>query len=437
MIAKIKTHLSTSFKLLVLTLATLSIGVVVLLSASKTSADAGAETITLPLPDPIFVEYVESVSIKIAEENWTKHQITIKLNDSLSVVLERLGIGSQVSHSILQTENSKLITNLRVGDNIKIWLNEAGELQRIVYPKTQVIHHKLSVEDGSFIIQKQERPVEIRVVSAYGAIKGSFYLSGIRAGLNSKTIMDLADIFTWEIDFIRQLRIGDRFEVIYEQKFINGNYIGNGDILAARITTGKDRLHTAFLLRDKENQKIGYFDINKKNLRKAFLRNPVDFTRISSGFNPRRFHPVLKKYRAHRGIDYAAPTGTPIRAAGDGKISRRYYDRGWGNVIFIQHANNIVTVYGHMSKFGKYRKGQRVQQGAIIGYVGSTGLSTGPHLHYEFRINGVHVDPLTVEFASAEPVPKKHLTEFKRLAGLMNSHMGRLRPETQLAGNFE
>lgn len=410
-----------------------------LLFAGQTDhATSEKKTTTLPLPEITAqaLENNKSKQIK-TEDHLNKHQITIKPNDSLSVVLSRLNIKNRISFQIESHPKSDLVTRLKAGDQLYIWTDQNNQLQRIVYPKTSQIHHEVLRTEEGFNIQKIEHPVEINIVSTYGIIKDSFYLSGKRAGLNSKTIMDLADIFAWEIDFIRQIRNGNRFKVIYEQKFINGNYIGNGKILAAKIITSGNQVHTAFLLRDKNNKKIGYFDAKNRNLKKAFLRNPLDIVRITSGFNPRRFHPVLKKYRAHRGIDYAAPIGTPIRATGDGKIIRRYYDRGFGNVIFIQHANKITTVYGHMSKFGPYKKGQRVRQGTIIGYVGNTGLSTGPHLHYEFRIDGKHVDPLTVEFASAEPVPKQYLAQFERKYSLMMAKMSRLSPETQLARNFE
>ncbi len=415
--------------------------VIIALSSGQTSASVIAERTLLPLPEKTIhntdiTDTDSSLPLEL-NKNWTKHQVTVKPNDSLSVILDRLGITARTSHNILQLENSQLITRLKVDDKLNIWLDENQQLQKIIYPKTQRTHHQLLAKEETFNIQKIELPVTTKIVSTAGTIKGSFYLSGKRAGLSSKTVMNLADIFMWEIDFIRQIREGDTFKVIYEQNFVNGNYIGDGDILAAKITTRGNQTHTAFLLRDNDEQKIGYFDINNKNLKKAFLRNPIDYVRISSGFQLKRFHPVLKKYRAHRGIDYAAPTGTPIRAAGNGKIIRRHYDRGYGNVIFIQHANNIVTVYGHMSRFGPYRIGQRVKQGTIIGYVGSTGLSTGPHLHYEFRINGKHVDPLTVEFPAAGSVPKNYLAEFTQFSRLMNSQMSRLSPETQLAGYFE
>ena len=294
----------------------------------------------------------------------------------------------------------------------------------------------LSAVPEGFQIEAINHKVQIKVVSVAGTIDDSFYLSGKSAGLSAKTIMNLADIFTWEIDFIRQLRHGDPFKVIYEQRYIKNQYIGDGDILAASINTGGET-HTAFLLKDESGKSLGYFDAEQNNLKKTFLKNPVDYVRITSTFKPKRFHPVLKKWRAHRGVDYAGPIGTPIHATGDGQIITRTWSNSYGRLIMIQHANKYVTVYGHMSRYGKYPKNAWVKQGDVIGYIGQSGLASGPHLHYEFRVNGVHHDPLKVKFPNAGPVPKKYRTEFASYASLMLAQMERLTPETQLVEHFE
>jgi len=172
-------------------------------------------------------------------------------------------------------------------------------------------------------------------------------------------------------------------------------------------------------------------------LRKAFLRNLVDYVRITSRYKPKRFHPVLKKWRAHRGVDYGGPTGTPIRATGDGQSIKRYWSRSYGKVIFIRHADKYTTVYAHMSKFGSFKRGQWIKQGQVIGYIGQTGMASGPHLHYEFRKNGRYIDPLKVKFPDASPVPKKHQNHFNQFSGLMSAQLSRLDPHTQIASNFE
>lgn len=279
--------------------------------------------------------------------------------------------------------------------------------------------------------------MDIRTEVASGTIDSSFYLAGERAGLSAKTIMNLADLYAWEIDFIRELRKGDTFKIIYQAKYLNNEYIGDGDIIAAQITTNQRQdEHNAFLLQDDKGENIGYFDEHGKNLRKAFLKNPVDVVRITSTFRPKRFHPVLKKWRAHRGVDYGGPTGTPIRATGKGQVVFRGWDNGYGNYIKVQHAGKYMTLYGHMSKFGKFKKGQYVKQGEVIGYIGSTGLATGPHLHYEFRINGVHQDPLKMKFPSASPVPKTYQAAFNQQSKLMLAQLDRYTTDLQMA-SFE
>lgn len=399
------------------------------------TASQPAEKQRLPLPP---LTDTANLTDKTPDNGWHKHHITIQKNGSLSQALDALGIPAGTSFKIATTQHGEWLTQLRVGDALDIWTDQQNQLQKILYPKHDATHYQLIRQDNDdFLIQKIEHPVETKVETAAGTIQHSFYLSGTEAGLSAKTIMNLADIFSWEIDFIRQLRPGDPFKVIYEKHFINGQYIGDGDILAAEITTAGNERHTAFLLRDANDEKVGYYDENRRNLRKAFLRNPVDYVRITSRYKPKRYHPVLKKWRAHRGVDYGGPIGTPIHVTGDGQIVKRAWSRSYGRVIFVKHAGKYTTVYAHMSKFGKYKKGDWVRQGDTIGYIGQTGLASGPHLHYEFRKSGRHVDPLKVKFPDAGPVPKQYRARFDQYAGLMTAQMDRLNPHTQLVSNFE
>ena len=405
-----------------------------LLAGQFATASESPQKTLMPLP-PL----VNSIKDKpnAPENTWQKHLIQIKPNGSLSEALNEVGIDPSVTYKITQTTHSKWLTQLRVGDTLKIWLDQDQQLKKILYPKTEQTHYQLTATEDSFQIEEINFPIETKLVTASGIIQHSFYLSGEAQGLSAKTIMNLADIFSWEIDFIRQLRPGDPFKVIYEKNYIQGEYIGDGDILAAEIVTGGNERHTAFLLKNTKGESIGYYDHNNQNLRKAFLRNPVDYVRITSRYKPKRFHPVLKKWRAHRGVDYGGPTGTPIRATGDGKIIKRYWSRSYGRVIYIRHANKYTTVYAHMSKFGKFRRGQWVKQGQVIGYIGQTGMASGPHLHYEFRKKGRHIDPLKVKFPAASPVPKRYQTDFDQFSGLMSAQLSRLDPHTQIASNFE
>lgn len=414
-----------------------AIGVVSINAMGNTTASSMVQKNQLPIPESTLNDQpaYTKVEHKNPEQAWQKHLIKIKPNGSLSHALDEAKINQNTTFGILQLKNSHYLTRLKAGDELQIWTHE-GQLKKILYCQSEEVDYVLTEQDNGFQIDVIQHPIETKVVTVAGNINDSFYLSGAAAGLSAKTIMNLADIFTWEIDFIRQLRYGDSFKVIYEKRYINQKYIGDGDILAAQMTTSGEK-HTAFLLKDDNQQTLGYFDHNQKNLKKAFLKNPVDYVRITSTFKPKRYHPVLQKWRAHRGVDYAGPVGTPIRATGDGKITTRGWSNSYGNLVIIEHANKYMTVYGHMSRFGKYKKDTWVKQGDVIGYIGMTGLATGPHLHYEFRVNGVHKDPLQVKFPDSGPVPKQHMTAFKEYAKFMTAQMERLNTDTQLVGNFE
>ena len=223
--------------------------------------------------------------------------------------------------------------------------------------------------------------------------------------------MDMAGIFEYDIDFIQDVRVGDKFTVIYEELWRDGVKLRDGQIVAAEfVNQGKSFRAARFL---DASGRAAYYTPEGRSVRKAFIRAPLNFTRISSGFDPSRRHPVLNTIRAHRGVDYAAPTGTPIRAAGDGKVLFRGVQGGYGNTIILQHGGNITTLYGHMSRFGSARTGARVNLGDIIGYVGSSGLATGPHLHYEYRVNGVHRNPRTVPLPPADPIGAEQQAAFR------------------------
>lgn len=239
--------------------------------------------------------------------------------------------------------------------------------------------------------------------------------------------MQLANIFAWDIDFALNLREGDQFSVIYEKLYINNQFIGPGKILAAKfINRGKSI--TAVRYKNPEG-KVSYYTSGGDSMRKAFLRTPIDFARISSHFNLKRRHPVLNRIRAHKGVDYAARTGTPIKSAGDGKITYRGRKGGYGRVVIIQHGQKYSTLYAHMSKYRKGQsKGSRVKQGQVIGYVGKSGLASGPHLHYEFRVNGVHRNPLTVTLPNANPIQKKYKADFLAKSKVLLEQLEQLTP---------
>jgi len=271
-------------------------------------------------------------------------------------------------------------------------------------------------DDDQFKAKLIELTPEVRVGNASGIIRDSLFVSAQRAGLSDRFILELATIFAYDIDFALDIQEGDQFTLLYEENYLNGKKIGEGKILAASFSN-QGKTYYAVQFEDDDGHSE-YFTPDGMSLKKAFLRTPVDFSRISSGFSLGRKHPILNRIRAHKGVDYAAPTGTSIKAAGDGKIAFRGVKGGYGNVIVIQHGETYSTLYGHMSRFKKgLSVGDRVRQGETIGYVGSSGLATGPHLHYEFLVNGSHRNPLTVKLPEAMPLERKYRSSYKAMAG--------------------
>jgi len=277
-----------------------------------------------------------------------------------------------------------------------------------------------------------EEELETQQVRATGTIDSSLFLAAAEAGISDRIIMNLAGVFAWDVDFMLDIRRGDQFTLVYEEIWKGGERVGEGDILAAEFVNQGDA-YRAIRFAD-DDGRVNYYTPEGKSVRKAFVRAPLSFSRISSNFNPRRRHPKLNTIRAHRGVDYAAPTGTPIKAAGDGKVIHRGRKGGYGNTVILQHGGNITTLYAHMSKFGRGRVGSRVRQGQVIGYVGATGLATGPHLHYEYRRNGVHLNPRTVKLPEAEPIEAEYLPQFQQAAGPLLQQLDSTR-ELLVAGN--
>jgi murein DD-endopeptidase MepM/ murein hydrolase activator NlpD len=415
----------------------LTVTATLLLAIFNCKADVLSERTILPLPKLPAHSFSGSVPEIEKTPQWQEHKIMIRKNESLSTALGSLNISPATTYEIGRLQNSNLLTNLNVGDELEIWVDKDQNLQKILYPKSQLTTYELVKTSTGYQIQENKAQVEIRTETAYGTINGSFYIAAQNAGLSARSIMNLADLFAWDIDFARELRDGDVFKVIYEAKYLGNKYIGDGDILAAQIITENgNNAHNAFIMRDNKNV-IGYYDEKGKNLKKAFLRSPVDYVRITSKFTPRRFHPILKKWRSHRGVDYGGPIGTPIHVTGSGKIIYEGWGPGYGRHIKVQHAGKYMTLYGHLSKYGKFKKGSYVSQGQTIGYMGMSGLATGPHLHYEFRIHGKHVDPLKVKFPAAGPIDKKYRVAFKKRSHLLLSQLDRLDSSTYLARNFE
>jgi murein DD-endopeptidase MepM/ murein hydrolase activator NlpD len=247
-----------------------------------------------------------------------------------------------------------------------------------------------------------------------GQIRSSLFAATDAANMPDAIATQMADVFSTDIDFHRDLQRGDKFTVVYEAFYNKGELVKTGRILAAEFVNSGKAYRTVYF--QSPNGQGGYYTADGKNLRKAFLRSPLEFSRISSGFSKARYHPVLKEWRAHKGVDYAAPTGTRVKSTADGSVAFSGHQNGYGNIVIIKHQGNYETVYGHLSAFAKgLHKGQRVNQGDVIGYVGMTGLATGPHLHYEFKLAGVQRNPLSIEVPTAFPIAANQKGEFKRI----------------------
>lgn len=337
--------------------------------------------------------------------------VIVHRNDTLDRIFRRLQLNLTDLASIRELPSVRQALDLlRPGDEITV-THHSGELQALT--RQINVTQTLAVKRGSdgFVAEIIENPVEIVIARKRGVITSSLFEAADEAGISNQTTMAVANIFGWDVDFVLDIRDGDAFIVVYEQLWQDGAFVRDGEVIAAEfVNDGRTYRAVRYTLPDGRSE---YFTPDGRSMRKTFLRAPVEFSRISSRFNPRRRHPVLNTIRAHKGVDYAAPSGTPVRAAGDGRIHFRGRQGGYGNAVVIEHGGSITTLYGHLSRFAKGAgNGQRVRQGQVIGYVGRTGLASGPHLHYEYRVNGVHRNPQTVKLGDAQPIAAELLVDF-------------------------
>lgn len=351
-------------------------------------------------------------AVETPSPTWAEH--TIESGESLARIFKAMNLSPALLHRIVNSsDTAKQLSRVRPGEILRFLLTPDNELQALELHHNRIDSLHITATDEGFAATEVHKTVERRTASARGTIESSLFLDGQAAGLTDAQIMELAGLFGWDVDFALELRKGDRFSLVYEEQFLEGEKLRDGPILAAEFIN-RGHVYRAIRFEDDDGN-VSYFDPEGRNKRRAFIRTPVKFARVSSGFTINRWHPVLKKWRSHKGVDYAAPTGTPIKATGAGKVVFRGWKGGYGRVVIIEHAGRkYSTLYAHMSKFaGKAKRGSKVKQGQVIGYVGQSGLATGPHLHYEFRVNGVHRNPLTVKLPKSRPLPKKQLAAFQ------------------------
>ncbi|MGQ0429826.1 MAG: M23 family metallopeptidase [Gammaproteobacteria bacterium] len=300
---------------------------------------------------------------------------------------------------------------IRPGDMIQLThLN--GEIKSLTRRVSETATLLVTRDDDGFNANIVENPLEIQERKLAGTVQSSLYLAVGEAGGTDGLAVSLADVFKYDIDFVNSVQPGDRFVVAFQQQFQDGEFVRDGDILAAEFVNGGRTYRAVRYVGP--NGRADYYTPDGRPVRKAFLRYPVDYGRISSGYSLARRHPILNRVRAHRGVDFAAPAGTPIKAAGAGRVVSRGWNGGYGNAVVLAHAGGITTLYGHMSRYANgLSVGEHVSQGEVIGYVGRTGLATAPHVHYEYRVNGVHKNPARVTVPKADPIPAKLMADFK------------------------
>ena len=367
------------------------------------SADPGGTRVSLALPLP-------KAEDRGPVDNSGWQFVRVRSGETLGAIFQQLKLPASLMQRLLDsTSAERALTHLREGQELAFELDGSGQLKTLRFDPNGNSRVELKVSGDAITESVQQLPVERRVEIAAGTISSSLYADGARAGLSSTAINTLANIFKYDIDFVEDVRDGDRFQVVYEELWRDGQRIGTGDVIGATFTNRGKRF-TAYSF--EQNGKTEYFDETGRPLKKVLMRIPIEFARLSSTFGMRK-HPVLGRMRAHKGVDYAARTGTPIMAAGDARVSFVGWKNGYGRAVILDHGQGRSTLYGHMSAWGKEKVGQHVSQGSTIGYVGMSGLATGPHLHYEFRVNGNQVNPLTVTMPKPQPLAGSDLIRFR------------------------
>jgi murein DD-endopeptidase MepM/ murein hydrolase activator NlpD len=359
----------------------------------------------------------------------------IRPGDTLATLLARLGVDDEAAAAFIKSDRIAYnVLQLKAGRQVRAQTTEDGELQRLITTVPDKAGNPLKTivisRDGDhFSAVESSAKLETRIEMHSGEIRSSLFAATDAAQIPDSVATQIVDMFSTNIDFASDLRRGDRFNVVYETFWQNGAFIHAGRVLAGEFRNGGTTYQSVWFDEPGSKQGGGYYSFDGKSLKKAFLKSPLEFSRVSSGFSM-RVHPISGQWKRHQGVDFAAPTGTPIRASGDGVIDFAGVQNGYGNVVVIKHWNNYSTAYAHMSRFASgLKKGAKVSQGQVIGYVGTTGWSTGPHLHYEFRVNNQPRDPMSVEVPNAQPLASTELQRFRNVVNDMQHRFALLNPQ--------
>lgn len=373
-------------------------------------------------------------ALETRQQNYISEE-RVRSGDTLATLLERLGVDDSDAAAFIKSDPiARSVMQLKAGKRVQVQTSEDGELNwlssTVSSGRNEAVKNIMITREGKQF-KAVEAPVamEKRIEMRSGTIRSSLFAATDAAQIPDNIASQIVDMFSTDIDFGSDLRRGDRFNVVYETFWKDGEYVHAGRVLAGEFMNGPATYQSVWFEEPGSLQSGGYYGFDGKSLKKAFLKSPLEFSRVSSGFSLRK-HPISGLWKAHKGVDFAAATGTPIRASGDGVIDFAGTQGGYGNMVVIKHWSNYSTAYAHMSRFASnLRKGAKVSQGQVIGYVGTTGWSTGPHLHYEFRVNNQARDPMSVDIPNAQPLAAAQMQRFRSVASDMSHRFALLMPE--------
>ncbi len=349
--------------------------------------------------------------------------VVVQSGDNLSAIFKQVGLSDQDMFRILNSsEQATVLNRLFPGYQLDFLIPKSGRLEQLRVLKSALDGVIFTRKNQGYEVENIVKVADLEETFRTGTVSDNLFMAGQKENIPTELIMEMANIFGGVIDFILDPRRGDQFSILYEEKYLDGIYLGHGNILAIQYVNAGKVFNAIRYINDEGN--AGYYSLEGVSMRKAFLRSPLDFFRISSDFNPRRYHPILNTIRAHKGIDYAAPTGTPVRATSDGRVTWAARNGSFGNLVVVNHEGGFETKYAHLSRFA-VKKGQKVRQGEVIAYVGATGGATGPHLHYEFLMSGVYQNPSTIldELPKAVSIEEEEKDRFWRQTARLRRHI--------------